>query len=69
MSGIFEDELRETGPIPLNPSPLNPRRTRPDSRLDVNLSALRGMAPRQRSKLASNKFGRASTATTFVNRT
>ena len=53
----------EDGPILANPE-----RTRPILSVDVTLSGLKGATHRRQSKLATNKMGRASTASVNVNR-
>ena len=53
----------EDGPILANPE-----RTRPILPVDVTLSGLKGATHRRPSKLATDKMGRASTATSIVHR-
>ena len=53
----------EDGPILANPE-----RTRPILPVGVTLSGLKGATHRRHSKLATDKMGRASTATVNVNR-
>lgn len=61
MPGIFDDEQRESGPIWSNPSG-----TRPIFPLDGVANCLKWPALPRNPRLASEKMGRASTATISV---
>ena len=61
MSGIYDDEHRDTGPIwP------NPEGTRPICLLDVVAKGLKWQALRRLSRLASRQMGHANATTMNV---
>ena len=63
MSGIFDDERRETEPIWSNPGG-----TRPICPLDVVAKGLKWPTLRRLSRLASGQMGHANTTTMILSR-